>query len=270
MPASRPLTFLIFGDVFGRPGRAALAQVIPALRKKYDPDLVIANAENIAHGVGVTEKTLAECQAAGVDFFTSGNHVFKKKEVIDLLTKPEPVLLRPANYPPGTPGVGSRLLTVGTKHILVINLNGRVFFTENFDDPFRTLDAILKEYESKKPHAIIVDIHSEATSEAVSLGWYADGRASLVFGTHTHIPTADARILPRGTAYITDVGMIGLKDSVLGEDKDEIIKSFLTQQPFTHTIPENGLVSINGIVVKVDPKTSHALSIESIHQEVDV
>ncbi len=270
MPASRPLTFLIFGDVFGRPGRSALAKIVPALRKQYDPDLVIANAENIAHGVGVTEKTLAECQAAGIDVFTSGNHIFKKKEANDLLAKKDLPLLRPANYPPGTPGTGNRLMTVGTKNVLVINLNGRVFFTENFDDPFRSLDTILKEYETTKLHAIIVDFHTEATSEAMAMGWYTDGRVSVIFGTHTHIPTADARLLLKGTAYITDVGMVGLKNSVLGEDKDEIIKSFLTQQPFTHTIPENGLVSVNGIVVKVDPKTKHALSIESIHQEVKV
>lgn len=270
MPASRPLTFLIFGDVFGRPGRAALAQVVPALRKKYDPDLVIANVENVAHGVGVTEKTLAECQAAGVDFFTSGNDVFRKKEVEDILARKNPILIRPANYPPGTPGVGHRLLTVGTRNVLVINLIGRVFFTENFDDPFRSIDAILAEYKSTKLNAIIVDFHTEATSEIMALGWYADGRASIVFGTHTHVPTADARILLKGTAYITDVGMVGPRDSVIGEDREVILKSYLTQQPFKHTIPEEGPVSVNGIVVTVDPKTTRALSIESIHQEVGV
>lgn len=270
MPASQPLTFLIFGDVFGRPGRLALSQVVPELRKKHRPDLVLANIENIAHGVGVTEKTLKECQAAGIDLFTSGNHIFKKKEAIDLLLQKDSPLLRPANYPPGTPGQGVKLVAVGTKNVLVINLNGRVFFTENFDDPFRTLDQILKEHEREKLHAVLIDAHTEATSEVVALGWYADGRASVVFGTHTHIPTADARILPKGTAYITDIGMVGLKDSVLGEDKDEIIRSFLTQQPFSHTIPEHGLTSVNALLVTVDPKTHRARTINLIQKEVEI
>ncbi len=266
----KPLTFLIFGDIVGRPGRTALKKILPDLKKELDPTLVIANAENLAHGVGITEKTITECQAAGIDFFTSGNHIFRKKEAVSLLEKPESVIIRPANYPPGSPGQGSRLLTVGTKKILIVNLNGRVFFQEDFDCPFRTIDKLLDQYVDEKPNAILIDMHAEATSESVALGWYVDGRASAVFGTHTHIPTADARILARGTGYITDVGMVGPRDSVLGVDKEIIIKKFLTQQPFVHNIPESGIVQVNGIVIKIDPKTRRTVSIERLDREVEI
>lgn len=270
MPARRPLTFLIFGDIVARPGRKALAEIVPQWRKRYQPDLVLANAENLAHGTGVTPKTLAECQSAGVDFFTSGNHVFKKKDVVPLLTDRDTVLLRPANYPPETPGVGHKIVRLGTKSVLVINLMGRVFFNDNYEDPFRTLDQILEHYRRERLSAILVDVHTEATSEAVALGWYADGRVSVVYGTHTHVPTADARVLPGGTGYISDIGMTGLRDSVLGVDKDLIIRKFLTQQPVAHEWPESGWATINAILVTVDPGSHQALEIKLLQKEIDV
>ena len=270
MPAKISLSFLIIGDIEGRAGRTAVAKLVPQLRQELNPSLVIANAENLAHGTGVTTKTLEECRQAGIDFFTSGNHIFRKKEAIDLLTEPEPTIIRPANYPEGTPGQGHRLLTVGTKQILIINLNGRVFFQEDFDCPFRTLDKILEEYKSVSLNAIIVDAHTEATSEIIALGWYADGRVSAIFGTHTHVPTADTRILDQGTGYVSDVGMVGARDSVLGVDKDVIIKNFLTQQPFVHDIPEHGVVQFNSVFVEVDPKTAKTISIKRIDREVEV
>ncbi|MDD5341983.1 MAG: TIGR00282 family metallophosphoesterase [Patescibacteria group bacterium] len=270
MPVKSPLTFLIFGDVVGRPGRTALSKIVPRLREELNPTLVIANAENLAHGTGVTRKSLAECQQAGIDFFTSGNHIFRRKETTELLTERDSVLIRPANYPPSTPGQGAKLLTLGTKKVLIINLNGRVFLNEDFDCPFRKLDEILKTYESEEPNAILVDFHTEATSETVAFGWYADSRVSLVFGTHTHVPTADQRILPGGTGYITDVGMVGVRDSVLGVDKDVIIRRFLTQQPFSHDIPESGIVQVNAILVTVNPKTMKTESIERLDREVSV
>ncbi len=270
MPAKSTLKFIIFGDVVGRPGRTALYRIVPELKKELKPDLIIANAENIAHGVGVTTKTIEECQAAGIDLFTSGNHIFRKREATDLLEQKEPVVLRPANYPAGTPGQGHRLVTLGTKKVLLINLNGRVFFQEDFDCPFRSVDQILKDYESERPNAVLIDFHTEATSEAKAFGWYVDGRVSAVFGTHTHVPTADPAVLPKGTGYITDIGMVGPRDSVLGVDKDIIIKKFLTQQPFIHEIPETGIIQVNAIVVEIDAKNGKTLKIERLDKEVEI
>ena len=270
MPVKYSLTFIIFGDVVGRAGRTALAKVVPEFRKEFKPDLVLANVENLAHGIGITAKTLAECQEAGVDFFTSGNHIFRKKEAVTLLEQKDPVIIRPANYPPETPGQGYRIIMVGTKKVLVVNLNGRVFFQEHFDCPFRAIDQILKETKTESPDVILIDMHAEATSEARAFGWYVDGRVSTVFGTHTHVPTADNIILPQGTGYITDVGMVGPRDSVLGVDKEIIIKKFLTQQPFVHEIPETGIVQVNAIAVTVDAKNSKTVKIERIDKEVEI
>jgi len=270
MPARKPITVLIFGDVVGRAGRNALKEVLPKWRKKYAPHLVIANAENLAHGSGVTPDTLEEARKAGVDFFTSGNHIFKRKDALSLLNQREPILIRPANYPPETPGVGHRLLAVGTLNILVINLIGRVFFAEDFEDPFREFDRILKQYHSHKINAVIVDAHTEATSEASALGWYVDGRAAVLYGTHTHIPTADAKVLPQGTAYITDVGMTGLRDTVLGVDKNVIIKRFITQTPVGFIIPESGPAVVNALVVNINPNTGQAINVELVQDEVMV
>lgn len=264
------LKILFFGDVSGKIGRRAVAKILPALKKKLDPDLTIANAENIAHGIGVTDGTLNDLIEAGVDFFTSGDHIYDKKDAIGILERQNSPLIRPANYPPGVPGVGARLLEIGTKKVLVINLIGRVFLKNQFDCPFRKADEILMEFKEADPSAIIVDFHAEATSEKNGLGQYLDGRVSAVFGTHTHIGTDDWRILPGGTAYVTDVGMVGAEDSILGVDKRGILKTFLTQISEVHEIPEEGISVVNAVYVEIDPKTKHAKKIKKIKEEVEI
>lgn len=262
------LKILFFGDVVGRAGREALKKTVPQLKETYQPELAIANAENLAHGKGVTSKTLEGIQEAGIDIFTSGNHIWKKTEGLSILNEKDSPVIRPANYPPGVPGKGYKIIEIGTKKVLIINLMGRVFIQEDIDCPFRKLDEILEETKKENLKAVIVDFHGEATSEKIAFGWYADGRTSAVIGTHTHIVTADEKILPKGTAYITDAGMVGLKESVLGVDKDTVIKRFLTQLPLNHEIPEEGLVTVNALYLEIDTKTSKAKKLERIKEEV--
>lgn len=259
---------LMFGDIVAKPGRKAIAAVLPQLKKEFAPHLVIANAENIAHGIGATEKTLAEAHAAGVDFFTSGNHIWSKGEAIGLMNKTEPILIRPENYPTGTPGLGYRVLVINDIRVLIVNLQGRVFMNQDLDCPFRALDAILEKEKDVK--VIIVDLHAEASSEKVVLGHYADGRVSVFVGTHTHIPTADARVLPKGTAYVTDLGMTGLRDSAIGANLAAVTEMFLTQRPHPemHDAAEEGIAIVNAIVADIDPVTGKAYSIERIQKEV--
>lgn len=268
MPAK--FRVLFFGDIVAKPGRKAITAVLPELKKQYAPDLTIANAENIAHGIGATQKTLDEVRAAGVDFFTSGNHIWNKKEAIDILSAPEPTLIRPANYPAGSPGVGVRTLTVNGTDVTIVNLQGRVFMAQDLDCPFRALDAILDKEKTAK--IIIVDFHAEASSEKVVLGHYADGRVSAFVGTHTHIPTADTRVLPKGTAYVTDLGMTGLRDSAIGANLEAVTEMFLTQRahPAMHDAPEEGPVVVNAVLIDIDPATGKAHSIERIQREVTV
>lgn len=261
---------LFFGDVVGKIGRRALTEMVPRLKKEFEADFVIANAENLAHGKGITKSTLKEAQDAGVDLFTSGNHIFAKKEGIDIIAQKDSPVLRPANYPEGVPGQGDFLAEVGIKKLLVINLQGRVFFNEDTDCPFRTFDKIYSKYEKEKINGIIVDFHTEATSENVAFGYWVDGRASAVIGTHTHIPTADAKILAKGTAYLTDAGMVGSKESVLGVKKETIIERFLTQLPKTHEIPEEGLATVNAVFLEINPKTKKANKIKQITQEISI
>ena len=264
------LKVIMFGDVSGRIGRRAVAKILPELKKQYNPDLVLANAENLAHGLGTTEKTLDEMISAGVDVFTSGDHAFDKKEAIEILDRKDSPLLRPANYPPGVPGFGAKLFEVGTKKILVINLLGRVFMKNQYDCPFRKADEIISEYKTENLAAILVDIHAEATSEKIAMGQYLDGRVSAVLGTHTHIGTDDWQILPGGTAYLTDIGMVGAKDSILGVDKKGIIKNFLTQIPEVHEIPEEGLSILNAVYLEIDPKTKKAKKVKKIKEEIKI
>lgn len=265
------MKFLFFGDIIGQPGRQALTKIIPELKKKYEPDLIIANGENGAHGIGVNESSLKEILDAGVDFVTTGNHVFTgSKESITLLENKKWPMIRPANWSPQTVGDGYRIVEIRTKKVLIINLIGRVFMHRQHENPFKCADDILKEYcllgakksglDCEKVDAIIVDWHAEATSEKVALGWFLDGRVSAVFGTHIHVPTADARILPQGTGYISDVGMVGPRDSVLGLRKEEIINGFLTQMPQKTEIAE-GEVEVNYIFLETDDATGLAKNI---------
>jgi len=259
------MKILFFGDIVGRPGRQALKEILPKWREKYQPDLIVGNGENLAHGKGITRKTLEEVLEIGLDLVTSGNHLWQKKEVFALLEDPDIPLIRPANWPSGVPGQGWRILSVRTKKILVINLMGRVFMHQQIDDPFRCLDEILEKLE-EPVNGIIIDWHAEATSEKQALGWYADGRVSAVLGTHTHIPTADARILPKGTAYISDVGMVGVHDGVLGFKKEISLAGFLTQLPQKFEVGE-GPVEIDAVLVEIE-EASKAKSIKLLQEIV--
>jgi len=263
------MRIVFLGDIVGKGGRKAVCSVLPDMKSKLKPDLVIANAENIAHGVGITKKTLDEMRACGVDAFTSGNHVWSKEEVMTFIDDPAEALVRPHNLPTG-PGTGARLMQVGAYQLLLINLQGQVFMREGVNNPFVVFDEIMALSEAKSAHAIIVDFHAEATSEKVGFGWHADGRASAVLGTHTHVPTADFRILPQGTAFITDVGMCGPRDSVIGVDKDVIVATFRTARAIAHKIPEHGSMVVNAVVIDIDPKTKHATSIERVDRIVDI
>jgi len=264
------LKILFFGDVVGKIGRRAIAKILPQLKKEFKPDLILANAENLAHGIGVTEKTIRELKEAGVDLFTSGDHIFDKKEAMAILEEKEPILLRPANFPPDVPGKGARLLEIGTRKILVINLIGRVFFKSQYDCPFRKADEILEEFKNENLSAIIIDFHAEATSEKNGLARYLDGKVSAVLGTHTHVGTDDFQIFPSGTAFVTDIGMVGAKDSIIGVNKKGILKTFLTQISEVHEIPEEGICAVNAVYLEINPKNRKAVKIKKIKEEVEI
>ena len=254
----------------GKIGRRAVELVLPELKREYQPDLIVANAENIAHGKGVTPKTLQQLQEAGVEFFTSGNHIFDKSEGVEILQDKDVPLIRPANYPPGVPGVGAKIVQVGTQSILMINLLGQVFIDNTYDCPFRKVRDILEEYKDENLAGVIVDFHAEASSEKQAMGWHLDGLASAVFCTHNHVCTIDARVLSKGTAYVTDVGMVGARDSVIGVDKETILKRFLTKMPVVHEHPEEGECVFNAVLVEIDSKTRLATKIERVDREVVV
>lgn len=255
------LKIIALGDIMGAIGRKALAKKLPELRKKYEADLVIANCENLAHGCGVTAKTLNEIFRAGVDFCTSGNHIWDKKEEFKKALEDKYLaerVIRPANYKKiyKRTGDGYKILNINKKKILIINLAGRVLMKAEglkVHPPLLTLESILEENKSKKINAIILDFHAEATSEKRGLGWFADGKIGLMWGTHTHTPTADAQILPRGTGYITDLGMTGARDSVIGEDKDAVIASMRHKDAkLKHVIPEKGAAIVQGICAEIE------------------
>jgi metallophosphoesterase (TIGR00282 family) len=261
---------LFIGDIVGNIGRRAVAGILPQLRKDLKIDLVIANAENAAHGSGITERIIDELTAAGVDYFTSGDHSLLRKHQERLYA--EPNIIRPANYPPAVPGQGFCLIPFAGKEILLINLAGRVFMKLDYDCPFRKLDEILanENLRSRDISAIIVDIHAEATSEKASLFLYADGRVSAMLGTHTHVPTADEKISQKGTAFISDVGMVGAADSSLGIAKEGIIRSFLTQIREPHVIPEKGRAIFNSVLLTFSTNDFRVKSIKRIHREIEI
>ncbi|MFH1430507.1 MAG: TIGR00282 family metallophosphoesterase [Candidatus Uhrbacteria bacterium] len=261
------MRFLIFGDIVGKIGRHALRATLPDLREELKPDIVLANGENLAHGLGATESTLNEVRDAGVTLFTSGNHIWNKPEGVELLRQTDPPIIRPANYPPSTPGVGWKMLSVAGKDVLVVNLLGRVFMKDLVDDPFHTIDTILAEHPAI---VTVIDFHAEVTSEKCSLGWYLNGRASILYGTHTHIATADTRILPKGTAYVTDVGMTGARDSVLGVDPATAIPGYTTGIGTRFVWPETGVAIVQGIIVDVEDASGTATHIERFEREVTI
>lgn len=253
---------LFLGDVFGKPGREILKKELLTVIKENEVDIVIANGENAAGGIGITPAICETFLDMGIDVVTSGNHIYKKKEIYDYIVQ-QPRLLKPANYPPGTPGRGYYIISdKGNNKVAVINICGRVFL-ENLDCPFRCIDKIL-EHIKGETSIIIVDFHAEATSEKVAMGWYLDGRVSALVGTHTHIQTADERVLPGGTAYITDVGMVGPRDSVIGVKKENIIERFLKSMPQRFTVAEDDCM-INAVVIDIDERIGKANSIRRIN-----
>ena len=245
----------------GRPARRAMRDLVPSLVKTEEIDLVVANAENAAGGMGVDIKSAHELLSAGAQVLTSGNHIWKKKEIYSYLDEHDH-LIRPANFPVGAPGKGWCRWQRNGFSALVINLQGRVFMPNHVDDPFRCVDEILRQQGRSCP-VVIVDMHAEATSEKNAMGWYLDGRASLVYGTHTHVQTADERILPGGTAFITDVGMCGPLDSVIGMEKEGVIKGFLTQLPRQFEVAEDNVV-LQGVIVDVDDHSGRARDIRRL------
>jgi metallophosphoesterase (TIGR00282 family) len=255
------MRILILGDVVGRPARRAIRDILPGLIEREKTDLVIANAENAAGGMGVDIKSAKELLSAGVHVLTSGNHIWKKKEIYPFLDEHE-TLIRPANFPAGAPGRGWCFWRHNELRAVIINLQGRVFMPNHVEDPFRCVDELLQNHGRLSP-VIIVDMHGEATSEKTAMGWYLDGRASVVYGTHTHVPTADERILPNGTAYITDVGMCGPLDSVIGMEREVVIQGFLTQLPRQFEVAKNN-VALQGIIADIDEKNGRAREIRRL------
>jgi len=257
---------LFIGDIFGRPGRTIVKERLPGLVKEHAIGLVIANGENAAAGFGITPPLAEELFELGIDVLTTGNHIWDKREIIGYFEaadgnpySPARRLLRPANYPPGMPGWGVFEGKKGDVAYAVMNLQGRVFMGSN-DDPFRAADQLLKEINAK---VVLVDMHAEATSEKMSMGWYLDGRLTVVVGTHTHVPTADERLLPGGTAYITDVGMTGPYDSVIGVRKELIVSKFLNNMPARFEAA-TGDVRLCAIVVDCDEATGRAREIKRL------
>jgi 2',3'-cyclic-nucleotide 2'-phosphodiesterase len=252
---------MILGDVMGRPARRAVRDLVPALIEKEAIDLTIANAENAAGGMGVDIKSAKELLSSGIQVLTSGNHIWKKKEIYSFLDDQES-LIRPANFPAGAPGKGWCLWQGNGLRALIINLQGRVFMPNHVEDPFRCVDSILKQ-QGANSRVVIVDMHAEATSEKYAMGWYLDGRASIVYGTHTHVQTADERILPAGTAYITDLGMCGPFDSIIGMEKETVIRGFITQLPRQFELAQDNVV-LQGVIVDVNETTGQAREIRRL------
>ena len=260
------MKILLIGDIVGRPGRVIVEQEVPRLREELAIDLVVANCENAAGGAGITPSIADDLFRVGVDVLTSGNHVWRKREAFELL-KLDHRVIRPANYPDGAPGSGSTIVeTLSGEKVGVLNVMGRVFM-EPLDCPFRTAERELARLKLVTP-IIIVDMHAEATSEKVAMGWFLDGKVSCVFGTHTHIPTADERVLPQGTGFITDVGMTGPYDSVIGRRVDQILQRFLTSLPHKSEVAERN-IQLRGLLVDVDSKTGKARSVERMTRVLD-
>ncbi|OGN96497.1 MAG: metallophosphoesterase [Chloroflexi bacterium RBG_13_51_36] len=255
------MRILAIGDIIGKPGRQAVKEILPGLCDEYNIDLVVGNGENAAGGLGLTPNTAEELFDSGIDVITTGNHIWAYNEIIPYLGS-ELAILRPLNYPPLNPGRGYLL----KNNVLIVNLVGRVFMA-HVDCPFRAMDQLLTEFEHKSI-PIIVDFHAEATSEKVAMGRYLDGRVSAVLGTHTHVGTIDARILSGGTACVTDIGMVGPIDSVIGDDPDSVINRFLTQIPGRLSVGK-GKVSFDAILVEVDEKTAKAVDVKRIRRVVD-
>lgn len=270
------MKILFFGDIVGQLGRQALAKILPELKKETRSDLVIVNGDNVAHGQGLTQRAVQEVISAGVDFLTGGDHAFVLKEAIAVLEAKTLPVLRPYNWPGMVPGRGFEIIPCGARRILLVSLIGRVFMRQDFDDPFQKISALLEDYSlkgqeqgSEAVDAILIDFHAEATSEKAALAWFLDGKVSAVLGTHTHVPTADEKILLGGSAFISDLGMVGPVNSVLGAEKENVIKRFLTQRMIKNGVA-TGAVEINGICLTLDERSGLAQNIERIRKIIDL
>ena len=252
---------LVIGDIVGQPGRKAVHDALPLLRQQYKLDMVIVNAENAAGGFGLTPAIAQEFIEIGVHVLTSGNHIWAQKDIIPELDSGMPIL-RPLNYPPGVPGQGS-LITGG---VMVVNLMGRTFMND-IDCPFQAMDRLFAETVDRPP-VVIVDFHAEATSEKMAMGRYLDGRVSAVLGTHTHVGTIDTQILPQGAAYVTDIGMTGPSDSIIGDDVASVLRRFLTGIPH-HLSVGKGQPVLNAVLVDVDEDSGRATGIERICRQLE-
>lgn len=250
---------LFVGDIVGSTGRRALKENLPQLKAKYRPDFIVVNGENAAGGRGITAAIANEFFELGVQCITMGNHTWDNKDIFNVIDQ-EPRLIRPINFPPGTPGNGAATLRANGKELMVINVMGRTFLPP-LEDPFRLLDEVLE--EKKRPKAVLVDVHAEATSEKLAVGWHFDGRVSAVVGTHTHVQTNDDQLLPKGTAYITDVGMTGSREGILGMERENVIKKFLTQMPVRFTAAE-GKYQFHAVLIEIDEATGLSKSIRTI------
>jgi metallophosphoesterase (TIGR00282 family) len=254
------MKILMVGDVFGEPGRAAIQKLLPRIRQEHAIDLAVVNVENAAGGFGVLPQMARAFLEQGADVMTSGNHIWDKKEIVEYIAK-ENLLLRPANFPEGTPGTGYITVKAGPHRVAVLNLMGRVFMNP-IDCPFRKADELIPVLRRETP-IILVDMHAEATSESLAMGWYLDGRVSAVVGTHRHVQTADERVLPGGTAYITDLGLTGPTDGVIGVDRDLIIRRFMTQMAVRFETAK-GPAALHGVVITLDPDTGRASDIQRL------
>ena len=254
------------GDVVARPGRKVLAQQLPILQEQHAVDFTVVNVENAAGGFGVTKKILGEFAALDIDVMTSGNHIWDKREALDFIDD-YPELLRPHNFPEGTPGSG--LIVKESRQgikVAVINIMGQAFMHPPLDSPFASVDQLVAQ-NTADTDVILVDFHAEATSEKVAMGWYLDGRVAAVVGTHTHVPTADERVLPQGTAHVTDLGMTGCYDSIIGSDTTAVLKR-MTEKIQTRIEPATGPGSLCGVVIDVDEKTGRSHSIQRVRGEL--
>ncbi|PTF14475.1 TIGR00282 family metallophosphoesterase [Staphylococcus devriesei] len=250
------MRILFIGDIVGKIGREAIAEYLLKIKQAYKPTVSIVNAENAAHGKGLTEKIYKQLLRDGVDFMTMGNHTYGQREIYEFIDDAKR-MVRPANFPSEAPGVGMRFIQINDIKLAIINLQGRSFM-QDIDDPFKKADQLIEEAQ-KETDYIFVDFHAETTSEKNAMGWYLDGRASVMVGTHTHIQTSDERVLPNGTGYITDVGMTGYYDGILGINRDEVIERFITSLPQRHVIPNDGRSVLSGVIIDLDKegKTKH-------------
>jgi 2',3'-cyclic-nucleotide 2'-phosphodiesterase len=254
------MKFLFIGDVVGSPGRKMIEQYLPKLKEKHKPNIIVINGENAAGGKGITEKIYRTFLEQGAHVVTLGNHAWDQRDIFEFIDNAKS-LIRPANFPEGVPGKGIVYVQVEQMEVAVINLQGRTFLPA-IDCPFKKADELIEEATRRTP-MILIDFHAEATSEKQAMGWYLDGRVSAVVGTHTHVQTADARILPKGTAYITDVGMTGPYDGILGVDREAVLRKFLTSLPVRFEVKE-GRSQLNAVLIDVDEKTGRANKIERI------